>query len=228
MTIKPQYIDKKWIEPLLLFSVLFLPGFILQSSGMEGDLFNSAVFNIYTLILSLPHIGLVLYLIRQKPREPKHYGLHPLTISRIGSGMLAFFGGYLLLIPLSLLMYFLSGMDMGGVNPVEWRITNPLLLPLIFITCLTTGYREEIFFRSYLLTLFEDYGSPRWLAAILSSLLFSGGHLYQGVPGFVVALILGLYFAWWYFRKRDLHTIALAHGFYNFFTLLLTMGADIS
>jgi uncharacterized protein len=228
MAILPQHIDKKWLEPFLLFSVLFLPGFILQSSGMEGDLFDSVAFNFTTLVISLPHIGLILYMIWQKPRGASHFGLHALTLPRIGQGILAFLGVYILLIPLSILLSVLSGTSIEGLNPVHWRVSNPLLLPLIFITCLTTGYREEIFFRSYLLTIFEDAGTPPWIAAILSSLLFSGGHLYQGVPGFLVALVLGLYFSWWYFRKRDLHTIALAHGFYNFFTLLLTMGAGIS
>lgn len=212
-----------WIEPFLLFSVLFLPGFIGQSADFDGSIFNSLSFNINTTLLTLPQIGMVYYFIWIKPEPASRFGLIPFHPAVIIISLIVFMGVYIILLPLSYLLELLLNNSLESLNPVHWNITKPAMLPIIFITCLVTGYREEIFFRSYLLTVFQDSGTPRWLSIGLAALLFSAGHVYQGISGFLVALTIGIYFSLWFFKRRNLHILAIAHGLYNFFILLLTI-----
>jgi membrane protease YdiL (CAAX protease family) len=108
-------------------------------------------------------------------------------------------------------------------NPVNWSITNPAIIPLVFLTCLFTGYREELFFRSYFLTRFEMAGVSPIPAIAITTLLFSSGHVYQGLPGFIGTLFIGVYFGVLFYIRRNLHIIAIAHGLFNFANLIFTM-----
>jgi membrane protease YdiL (CAAX protease family) len=54
-------------------------------------------------------------------------------------------------------------------------------------------------------------------------MLFSAGHLYAGWVGVGFSAIVGLYFAVVFLRLRNLHTIAIAHGLYNFTVFCITL-----
>jgi membrane protease YdiL (CAAX protease family) len=89
------------------------------------------------------------------------------------------------------------------------------LIPLFLVTSMTTGYSEELFFRSYLLGRLEQVGlRPIW-AAISSAVLFGLGHGYQGPVGLVSGSLLGLYFSWRWFDSKNLHEIAIGHGLFD-------------
>jgi membrane protease YdiL (CAAX protease family) len=86
---------------------------------------------------------------------------------------------------------------------------------LTILSCLSTGYLEESFFRYYLykkLTLF-GLDAPRFI--LVSAVLFSLCHIYEGPWGTMNACFAGLLLALIFARFRALHGIALAHGLYN-------------
>jgi membrane protease YdiL (CAAX protease family) len=86
---------------------------------------------------------------------------------------------------------------------------------LTILSCLSTGYLEESFFRYYLyrkLTLF-GLDAPRFI--LVSTVLFSLCHIYEGPWGTMNACFAGLLLALIFTRFRALHGIALAHGLYN-------------
>jgi membrane protease YdiL (CAAX protease family) len=116
-----------------------------------------------------------------------------------------------------------GGMRRFFQSGFRWRLTEARLAPLALGFCLVTGYREELFFRSYLLTRFAQAGLHPGLAVAASSLLFAAGHVYQGPTGFAVALLMGLYFALVFLRMRNLHRLAWAHGLYNLIVLASTL-----
>jgi hypothetical protein len=92
----------------------------------------------------------------------------------------------------------------------------------MIISSLVTGYREELFFRSYLIRRFEQLKIPVWGAVTISGFLFSIGHFYQGWAGFLVSFSIGLYFGALFVYRRNLHFLAAAHGLYNIAVLLLS------
>jgi uncharacterized protein len=219
-------------EPFLLFLVFYLPGYLLQSEHLSGRIFNSISFNLGYLLQALPRIALLLYIIviRSPLSDPeealgtafRRYGLSRFRLSDLGWILAALLLIELILIPLSLAA---TALGVGGGSPgtVHWRLTNPAMLPLVFLTSMAAGYSEEFYFRSYLLTTLPKLGVGTAAAVVASTTLFALGHLYEGIFGFVGTAVIGVILSLLFLRKRNLHIIAAAHGLYNFVTLLLTL-----
>jgi uncharacterized protein len=88
-----------------------------------------------------------------------------------------------------------------------------LLFPLMV---LVGGIMEELLYRGYLIWLFTPWTGV-WGAAILSSLLFGLGHIYQGTPGIVRTGLIGLAFAIGYVLTGSLWWLIVAHIVVNLF-----------
>jgi hypothetical protein len=124
---------------------------------------------------------------------------------------------------------FLAAMLQSGsftpgspISGSRWTLTHPAIIPFLILSSIAVGYREEIFFRAYLITRLEQLGIPQAAVIGTTVLLFSLGHLYEGVSGVLVAVVSGTFLALVYHRNRNVHQIALAHGLYNFGVLLLS------
>lgn len=222
------------IEPLLLFLVFYLPGYLAQSQHLSGRIFNDINFNLTYLLTALPRIALLIYVVslragfgRETPPPTgalARYGLVKLRMSDLAWALVALVAIELVIIPLAVFGGELFKIRTGHEPiPIHWRLTNGAIVPLVFLTCMTAGYGEELFFRSYMLTRLEELGLKRSVAVAASSVLFAGGHLYEGPLGAAGTLLIGIVLALFFFRKRNLHVIAIAHGSYNFVTLLATL-----
>ena len=210
-------------EIAILFALLFLPGYLAQQNVHDPRLFESFSFHLFFWILAVPQILIVLHVLElQKLRDHPLVGLRPLTPRAIGGGFLGLLLIPALLLPLGLLFMLLpESWSSSLLNDFRFRLANPQMLPLVAVTFLVVGYREELFFRSYLIGRMEEAGASAWVSVPVSSALFALGHLYQGVSGFAVALVLGLYFALLFRKTRNLHVVAIAHGAYNTLALML-------
>lgn len=218
---KIDFIDKK--EPIILFMVFFLPGFLSQSQVIDGTVFNSVWFNIIYLITVIPQILLVLYLIEKKPEEKIHlYGITRFQNKDLLKSLLYFAGIMIIILSTSIISFLISSSvyDTSTEIPL-WQFDNIIIFPLIFITCMATGYSEELFFRSYLISEFHSPGKEKYVITG-SSLLFALGHVYQGLAGFLGTLAIGIFLASVFIKKRNIHTIAIAHGLYNFTVLMIS------
>jgi membrane protease YdiL (CAAX protease family) len=108
----------------------------------------------------------------------------------------------------------------GGLR---WHLSSGLEIPLAVGGSLATGYREEIFFRAYLLTRLGQAGLAPWAAVTTTTVLFALGHLYEGPLGVATALGTGVWFCVVFLRTRRLHVVAIAHGLWNAAALALTL-----
>ncbi len=210
-------------EPIILFMVFFLPGFISQTQVVDGSVFNSAWFNMIYMITVIPQILLILYLIGKKPASQRSlYGLDRIKMKDLISGIIYFTGIMAIILIIGIILTFITKLDHNTIKEMPgWQFNNWKLIPLIFITCLTTGYSEELFFRSYLLTEFRMPGKEIYIITG-TSLIFALGHIYQGLPGFLGTFAIGIFLASIFVRKRKLNTIAIAHGLYNFTVLIIS------
>ncbi|MBN1242180.1 MAG: CPBP family intramembrane metalloprotease [Spirochaetales bacterium] len=101
-----------------------------------------------------------------------------------------------------------------------------LLLPLIALSALSVGWREEALFRVLVPGLLERGGTPKALALAAPLALFALAHLWQGVQGAVSALVLGGILAAARARGSPLRRLALAHAAYDALAMtLLAYGA---
>ncbi len=213
-------------EPFLLFFAFFFPGYLAQGADIDQALFNDTLFNVSFIITCSSQALLLYYLVTKKTeRDLGSYGFKPLDPGTVLKSILVTAGIFVCMVPFILIAHFGNpGAAAALENPVQWRITGFQILPLILLTCITTGYREEIFFRSYLICTTEHYGFPTVITVLISSGLFSLGHVYQGLLGFLGTFTIGVFLSIIFIRKRNLHMVALGHGFYNFITLALSVG----
>jgi len=211
-------------ELLLTFALFFLPG-IIAPPEVFGTEFNHPNFLALIIVTGLAETGMILYLVTHiGGRRLADYNIRPMRPRGLLYGFLA----CLLIFPLLLLTGLLLTLSAESV-PGEWAMpgfrwyyTNYSLLPITLCACLATGYMEELYYRSYLPTEFFRHGMPAAPAMIIPVLLFGAGHFYQGVIGFAVACLLGLYFTGVLRLTKNLHVPAVAHGLYNFCALMLS------
>ena len=213
-------------EPFLLFSAFFLPGYLAQGASIDQALFNDALFNVSFIITGSSQSLLIYYLVMKKNElYPGKYGFKPMEPGTVLKSVPVTAGIFVCMVPFILISLFGNPDTAAALeNPVQWHISSFTMLPLILITCITTGYREEIFFRSYLICTTEQHGFPTVISVLISSGLFSLGHLYQGLLGFLGTFTIGIFLSFIFIRKRNLHMVALGHGLYNFITLALSIG----
>ncbi|WPM05742.1 CPBP family intramembrane glutamic endopeptidase [Borreliella sinica] len=114
------------------------------------------------------------------------------------------------LLPESVLAYFFQ--NNIGFN---WKISSKTALFLMTFTSFFTGAFEELFYRAFVITKFKQMGLPIIFTVFLSSIFFAYGHLYYGILGFLVAFILGTFFAFTYLRYKNVYYVIFIHSFYN-------------
>ncbi len=210
------------IEPIILLLVFFLPGLLGQIRNIQADIFNSLFFNIYYLAGSIPQIMLLIYLISKKGSgASSRYGITRFTVKDVWKGFQYFIVIMIIILAMGAAAGLLSILFKLNIpEPPGWKVENLWMLPVVFITFLSTGYREELFFRSYMLTEFISETSSPAPVVFAVSLLFASGHLYQGIIGFAVTFIIGIFFSVIFLKNRNVHSIAIGHALYDFGVLL--------
>jgi membrane protease YdiL (CAAX protease family) len=219
---------------ILLFLLFYLPGYLWPQQELLGSSESLPSYMLQFFILALPQILLLLYILSLRAGETGSAAENPyaefgilrprardlLVALPVFAGifaLLALLGAILILLPSAQRSLFTTGF--------RWKLEDARLIPLVLPFCLVTGYREELFFRSYLLTRFRQLQLPVFLGIGMSTLLFAIGHTYQGVAGLAVALIQGLYFSILFVRFKNIHPLAVAHGLYNAAVLVFTLFA---
>ena len=210
-------------EIAILFALLFLPGYLTQQNVNDPRIFESLSFHLSFWIMAVPQILIVLYVLEiQNLRDAPPFGLSRITLRSVGGGLLGFLGIPFVFLPVGALFLLLpESWTESLLGEFRFRLSNPEMLPIVVATFLVVGYREELFFRSYLIGRLEDAGAPASLSLPASTLLFALGHVYQGISGFIVALLLGIYFAVLFRKTRNIHLVSIAHGVYNSVALIV-------
>jgi membrane protease YdiL (CAAX protease family) len=217
------------LEMALLFSAFFLTGYLGQGEAAMARREFGAVALSY-LIAAIPQILLTIYVVGTRGHwDLARMGLVPFTKRDTLRTLAAFAGIFALFLFIASALSLLPSPARATLGAgFRWGLRSPSQLPLALAFSLVSGYREELFFRGYLLTRFEQIGVPMGYAVAATAVLFSIGHAYEGTLGIGMTAIQGVYLALVFLRIRSLHVVALAHGLYNFsilcFSLLTASG----
>jgi membrane protease YdiL (CAAX protease family) len=221
------------LELALVFTGFYLPGLLWPDTSARGGSADLALYMARFLATASPQVLLLGYLIWVRgPEAPAssvwaEFGIPRPRAADLGWALVLLVGAFLLLAAAGLLLDFLPEEARRRLaGGFRWRLEDARLLPLAAGFSLITGYREELFFRAYLLTRLRQAGLPPAAGVAASGLLFACGHAYQGPIGLAVALALGLYFAAAFTRLHNLHRLAWAHGLYNLTVLVATLLGD--
>ncbi len=221
------------LELALVFGGFYLPGLLWPGTSAREAAADLAPHMARFLAVAAPQVLLLGYLIWVRgPQTPggsvwAEFGIPRPRAADLGWALALLIGAFLLLAAAGLALGFLpEEVRRRLAGGFRWRLPDARLLPLAAGFSLLTGYREELFFRAYLLTRLRQAGLPSAAAVAASGLLFASGHAYQGPIGLGVALALGLYFAAAFTRLRNLHRVAWAHALYNLTVLAATLLGD--
>jgi membrane protease YdiL (CAAX protease family) len=217
-------IKRRLLEIVLVFTAFFLPGLLTQPRMPAGTTIEMGAYILQFLIFAIPQIFLLAYiLVIQKSPPLSSFGIVKPRLIDLPFALLYWAGLLALVFALGILVSLLPEAEHLLGRGFRWELATPALIPAALLFSLVTGYREELFFRAYLLTRLSELGARPLPAIALSSILFAGGHLYQGPAGFLVALLQGFYFSLLFARGRNLHRLAWAHGLYNMLILMVSL-----
>jgi membrane protease YdiL (CAAX protease family) len=194
-----------------------LPGTIPNSPFPDIIAFSANRELTRVFFYNIPAFALIWYLLLQK-KKLREWGLGFPGKGDLFSLLFAFPGLLLIGLTISLISPLFTGAPSGpGIGSPE----NFAGWVVLLLSCLSTGYLEESFFRFYLLTIPGELGIKSGKLVFVSTLLFACCHAYEGPWGVLNAVLAGTFLALLFLHHRSLHGIALAHGFYNAFVYAL-------
>lgn len=208
----------------LLFAAFFLPGIVGQFSGFDRSAFGNPLYDLRLYVTAVPQILLLIFVLRvQSPKLVLALGIRRFRGPNFVATVLVTVGLFALLLPTeSLVSSIAGGAGSPGALGQHWTLPSPWIVPLLALSTLVIGYREELFFRAYLISRLGHIKSPIIGTIALSTALFAVGHAYEGPAGIAVACVTGVYFSVIFLYRRNLHEIGIAHAAYNFLALLLS------
>jgi membrane protease YdiL (CAAX protease family) len=221
------------IEPLIVYAVLFFPSFIgvnFAEPPPEWELVFSAPGELLrVLCYDLPALALIWYLYRGRlflarlrragaplsfPLATSHFARWLPRRSDLLPALLTFLAVAAAGVAVSLAaMLFAPGES--GAEFFGPTISGPAAILALIISCLSTGFMEEGFFRAYLWRCVLDYTASAPRTALITSLLFALPHLYEGPAGCANALLCGLALAASRAKGTRLAALALSHAAWN-------------
>ena len=130
---------------------------------------------------------------------------------------------------ITLLGYFALSLLLGSIAPVSEAASSQLVEPgikpgVIAATSVINAVYEEVFVTGYVIAALRRRTSP-WTPVLVSAGLRASYHLYQGVWGALIILLLGLAFAYWYARNGRLWPLIAAHAGLDLYALTLHTSA---
>jgi membrane protease YdiL (CAAX protease family) len=207
---------KFFIEPLILYWVLFfrIPAGLQSGEGTVGAIaleFSWTAEMARILMYNIPSLALVWYLLL-KAKSLKEMGITFPKKKDFIAAALAFFALTLIGVTISLV-----SVQFGEAAALRQSISPHAATAWVILvfSCVSSAYMEESFFRFYLLSKKEEMGLGPHRAVLVSTLLFSMCHFYEGPWGFLNSALSGVVLAFVFLRFRSLHGVAIAHALYN-------------
>ncbi|MDR2717091.1 MAG: CPBP family intramembrane metalloprotease [Treponema sp.] len=204
-----------FIEPLILYAVLFFrisTGSMLSGEAAENAVeFSTLAETARIFLYNIPSLALVWYLLL-KVKSLKEWGITLPGKRDFIPAVMAPPALILIGLTISIASRHFNEIPSGSrfLPPQEF-----ISWIILIISCISTAYLEESFFRFYLLSKRKEMGFGPHRAVLVSVVSFSLCHIYEGPWGFLNAALSGVVLAFIFLRFRSLHGIAFGHALYN-------------
>ncbi len=100
--------------------------------------------------------------------------------------------------------------------PPRARLEGASAICLLFVTCVASGFCQELVMRGYLIARLERLLRSTAGAVLVTSVLYASYHIYQGVDTIVGHVAIGILYAVWFCVLRRLWPLCIAHVLHNF------------
>ncbi|MDR0487287.1 MAG: CPBP family intramembrane metalloprotease, partial [Treponema sp.] len=182
-----------YAEALIFYAVLFLSGSVNRGEGQAA--FSPMTEIARILVYHLPAIALVWYSLLKRKRL-RDWGVLPGAKDLLS---------LVILLPCLLITSFIIVFASSFIvsNTPHTTLHSPSTVVgwiILSVSCLTTGYLEESFFRLYLLARRSEFRLTAPAATVFSVVLFSICHIYEGPWGFLNSVLSGTLFSFVFLR----------------------------
>ncbi|MEI8059527.1 MAG: CPBP family intramembrane glutamic endopeptidase, partial [Ferruginibacter sp.] len=97
-------------------------------------------------------------------------------------------------------------------------------IPFLLFTALTAGIVEELVFRGYLQPRLQLLFNNSWAAIVVSAILFGLLHITYGtISNVVTPLFIGLIFAWYYQKYKNIKVLIPCHFLIDTISLFILL-----
>ncbi len=219
---RPELSRQEQLLETLVFLSLIVPSMILSFLVVNQGKLSFGVTAFATIMRDLALVGLILYFLRTKREPMQGIGWTRKNWKKeIGLGFVLYIPVFFILplierileqagfaVPSTPLPSFLTPRDMGQ-------------LVLAFILVVVVAAAEETIFRGYLILRFRSIARSSEAAALLSAVIFSLGHGYEGTAGVVTVGVMGFFLALIYLWRESLIAPAIMHFLQDFIGIIL-------
>ena len=206
---------------ILVFLFLIVPSLAYSFTiTVSGGSFTSPLNALAIILRDLSLILLVLFLLWHN-REP---------VKKIGwtflHGYLDILIGVILFLPLfvfaGLLDYSLKSIGLSSISPTPTPFpASYIALTLTILLVIVVAIAEETIFRGYIILRLHAVTGNLSAAVILSAVIFSIGHGYEGEAGVITIGVLGLIYALIYVWRKSLIAPMVLHFLQDFTTIVV-------
>ncbi len=205
-----------------VFLFLITPSFIISSFIVREGNASFVLIALSTILRDLAFVSLIVFFVW---RNGEHLELVGWSLRNVGRETVI---GIWLFIPL----FFGAGALDAGLRSVGFSapaVPLPSLVaektvPEFVLAAVMVGVvalAEETIFRGYLILRLREITSSTAAAVLLSAVLFSLGHGYEGSAGVVTVGVMGLVFALVYLWRRSLVAPMVMHFLQDFIGIVL-------
>jgi membrane protease YdiL (CAAX protease family) len=206
---------------IAVFLFLIVPSLVLSFFALRIGHAGFTLTAVATIFRDLALVGLVAYFLWRNGEPMASVGWRTRGASlEVGIGAVLF-------IPV---FYFIAGLEtllksIGLTTPpmpspsLEAKGRPEIVLALVLV--IVVAVAEETIFRGYLLMRFEGAGLKPAASIVLSALVFSLGHGYEGSAGVVSVGVMGAIFAVVYLWRKSLVAPMTMHFLQDFIAIVL-------
>jgi membrane protease YdiL (CAAX protease family) len=228
MNINPNDRDAKWaynlrsdkkagLYEVSVFLFLIVPSMALSFFAVKQGSLNFVLVAWATILRDAALVCLILFFLWQNGEPAERVGWrfnHLWKEFALGLGLFIplYFGAGLLESVLRK-----AGLSLPATPVPSYIIPGdiPKLVLAVFLVTVV-GVAEETIFRGYLIMRFRDLNTGAPAAVVLSAIIFSIGHGYEGTAGVITVGVMGLVFALVYLWRRSLVAPMIMHCLVDF------------
>lgn len=186
---------------------------LMMPSDVEefGPALENPILLVYlpTIAFQILIFALVFFVARFEGGGLRSLRFDRLTLDKVFLGLAFFIGAGIVLSLLALLIQHLGAAEFRDPTFLLPTTTQGKIVWVVL--SIVVAVAEEAAFRGYALTRLGRFLPNRVLTAIVVSIAFSIGHLYQGVGGVIVIFVYGLMFSLLFYKTGSIWPGVIAH-----------------
>ena len=215
-------LKKTSFSEVAVFLFLILPSMLLSFFVVKTGVLNFTLTAFATILRDLSLVSLILYFLWRNGEALSSIGW------KFKNSRRDFVIGIAIFVPFFFAVNFLGSLLLrlgfsvpSTPSPFSEATQRPYDIVLTFVLVTVVAWAEETIFRGYLILRLKALTSNTVTAVLLSSLIFSLGHGYEGSAGVITVGFMGLVFGLLYLWRESLVIAITLHFLQDLVTILI-------